>query len=110
MTLALTVHRRSDNVRGILAMLASVATFVVNDTPMKIAPGQLPGTGAILIVAAAALLAGQYWLVAAMRTGGMALVWQEHPDFASWAGLAIVAAAGLYTFLREPRLARAARA
>ena len=71
-----------------------------------------------------ALLAGQYWLVAAMRTGEIAvvapfrysiilwailagyLVWREVPDLPSWIGIAIVTAAGLYTFLREQRLAR----
>jgi drug/metabolite transporter (DMT)-like permease len=38
------------------------------------------------------------------------LIWRELPDPATWAGIAIVTAAGLYTFLREHRLARAARA
>lgn len=83
-------------------------------------------TFGILVVAAAALLAGQYWLVAAMRTGEIAvvapfrysimlwailagyLVWHERPDLPSWIGIAIVTAAGIYTFLREQRLARAA--
>ena len=78
----------------------------------------------ILLVASAAVLAGQYWLVAAMRTGEIAvvapfrysimlwailagyLVWQERPDLPSWIGIAIVTAAGIYTFLREQRLAR----
>src|SRR5262245_24446056 len=81
----------------------------------------------ILLVASTALLAGQYWLVAAMRTGDIAvvapfrysimlwailagyLVWHERPDLPSWIGIAIVTAAGIYTFLREQRLARAAR-
>lgn len=80
-----------------------------------------------LLAAAAALLAGQYWLVAAMRTGEIAvvapfrysimlwailagfLVWREVPDLASWAGIAIVTGAGLYTFLREQRLAKPRR-
>ena len=81
----------------------------------------------ILLVASVALLAGQFWLVAAMRTGEIAvvapfrysiilwailagyLVWHELPDLPSWIGIAIVTAAGIYTFLREQRLARAAR-
>jgi drug/metabolite transporter (DMT)-like permease len=81
-----------------------------------------------LIGSATALLAGQYWLIAAMRTGEIAvvapfrysiilwavaagfLVWGEVPDAASWLGIAIVSAAGLYTFLREQRLARMAAA
>jgi drug/metabolite transporter (DMT)-like permease len=86
-----------------------------------------PGLLGILFAAAATLLAGQYWLVAAMRTGEIAvvapfrysiilwailagfLVWGEIPDLASWLGIAIVTAAGLYTFLREHRLARDGR-
>jgi drug/metabolite transporter (DMT)-like permease len=76
---------------------------------------------------AVALLAGQYWLIAAMRTGEIAvvapfryslivwaiisgyIVWGEIPDFASWIGIAIVSLAGLYTFLREQHLARLAK-
>jgi drug/metabolite transporter (DMT)-like permease len=38
------------------------------------------------------------------------LVWRELPDLATSAGIAILTAAGLYTFLREHRLAKAARA
>lgn len=85
-------------------------------------------TFGILLVAAAALLAGQYWLVAAMRTGEIAvvapfrysimlwailagfLVWGEVPDLVTWVGIAIVTGAGLYTFLREQQLKRLARA
>jgi drug/metabolite transporter (DMT)-like permease len=77
--------------------------------------------------AGAAFLGGQYWIVRAMRTGDIAvvapfrysiilwailagfLVWREMPDLGSWIGIAIVTTAGLYTFLREHRLARAAR-
>ena len=86
-----------------------------------------PATTLILVAAAAAVLAGQYGLVAAMRTGDIAvvapfrysiilwatlagyLVWGESPDLASWVGIGIVTSAGLYTFLREQRLARAIR-
>jgi drug/metabolite transporter (DMT)-like permease len=86
-----------------------------------------PLTVLTLLGAAAALLAGQYWLVAAMRIGEIAvvapfrysiilwailagyLVWRESPDLASWVGIAIVTAAGLYTFVREQRLARTAQ-
>ena len=81
----------------------------------------------ILLGASLALLAGQYWLIAAMRTGEIAvvapfrysiilwavlsgyLVWHERPISPSWVGIAIVSAAGLYTFVREQRLARAAQ-
>jgi drug/metabolite transporter (DMT)-like permease len=79
----------------------------------------------ILLGASAALLAGQAWLVAAMRTGHIGavapfrysmvlwaivagyVVWGEIPDAAAWAGISIVTAAGLYTFWRE-RLAKPA--
>jgi drug/metabolite transporter (DMT)-like permease len=84
-------------------------------------------TIAILAVASIALLAGQYCLIAAMRTGEIAvvapfrysiilwavlsgyLVWREVPDALTWLGIAIVAGAGLYTFLREQHLGRMAR-
>jgi drug/metabolite transporter (DMT)-like permease len=83
---------------------------------------------AYLAAASVALLAGQYCLIAAMRTGEIAvvapfrysiilwavlsgyLVWREVPDLATWVGIAIVSAAGLYTFLREQHLARIGRA
>jgi drug/metabolite transporter (DMT)-like permease len=79
----------------------------------------------LLIGSATALVAGQYWLITAMRTGEIAavapfrysvilwavlagyLVWREVPDAASWIGIAVVTGAGIYTFLREQRLARA---
>ena len=81
----------------------------------------------LLLGSATALVAGQYWLITAMRTGEIAavapfrysvilwavlagyLVWREVPDAASWIGIAVVTGAGIYTFLREQRLARAAR-
>ena len=81
----------------------------------------------VLAVAGAATLVAQYWIIRAMRTGEIAvvapfrysiilwaivagnLVWQEAPDILSWMGISIVTAAGLYTFLREQRLARAGR-
>lgn len=81
----------------------------------------------VLLLASFALLAGQYWLVAAMRLGEIAvvapfryslipwavlsgyLVWGETPDLLTWIGILVVALAGIYTFLREQHLARAAR-
>jgi drug/metabolite transporter (DMT)-like permease len=88
-----------------------------------------PSFDAMLALAGAsvALLGAQYWIILAMRTGDIAavapfrysiilwaivagfVVWREVPDLASWIGIAIVTAAGLYTFLREHRLARAGR-
>jgi drug/metabolite transporter (DMT)-like permease len=82
----------------------------------------------ILLGASAALLAGQAWLVAAMRTGHIGavapfrysmvlwaivagyVVWGEIPDAAAWTGICIVTAAGLYTFWREQGLERTATA
>jgi drug/metabolite transporter (DMT)-like permease len=87
-----------------------------------------PVTVGFLAAASVALLAGQFCLIAAMRTGEIAvvapfrysiilwavfsgyLVWHEVPDLATWVGIAIVSTAGLYTFLREQHLARAGRA
>jgi drug/metabolite transporter (DMT)-like permease len=85
-------------------------------------------TAAVLAAASLVLLFAQYWIIFAMRTGNIAvvapfrysiilwailagfLVWHEVPDAPTWLGIAIVTAAGLYTFLREYRLARAGRA
>jgi drug/metabolite transporter (DMT)-like permease len=90
---------------------------------------QWPTLGMVLILlgSSVALLGGQYWLIAAMRTGEIAvvapfrysiilwaiasgfIVWGEVPDVATWIGIAIVTAAGIYTFFREQRLARLGR-
>jgi drug/metabolite transporter (DMT)-like permease len=82
----------------------------------------------MLFGAGLGLLGGNYWIVIAMRSGDIAtvgpfrysiilwaviagfVIWGEMPDLASWIGIAIVTTAGLYTLLREHRLARAARA
>jgi len=87
-----------------------------------------PASVLVLLCASFALLAGQYWLVAAMRLGEIAvvapfrysiilwavlagyLVWHESPDAVTWIGIAVVSGAGIYTFLREQHLARVARA
>jgi len=78
----------------------------------------------LLLLAGVGLLGGNYWIVVAMRTGEIAAVapfrysaslwaiaagfavWREVPDQATWAGMAIVSGAGIYTILRERRLAR----
>jgi drug/metabolite transporter (DMT)-like permease len=70
------------------------------------------------------LVGGNYWIVVAMRTGEIAvvapfrysiilwavaaglMVWGEVPDLPTWIGIAVVTAAGIYTILRENRLAR----
>lgn len=82
----------------------------------------------LLLLSGVGLLGGSYWIVAAMRTGEIAVVapfrysvilwavaagfvvWGELPDLATWVGIAIVSGAGVYTILRENRLARAGRA
>ena len=89
----------------------------------------MPSAGAIAMLACAGigLLGGNYWIVIAMRHGDIAtvapfrysiilwaivvglLVWGELPDAMSWFGIAVVTGAGLYTFMREHRLAKAAR-
>jgi drug/metabolite transporter (DMT)-like permease len=81
----------------------------------------------LLLLAGVGLVGGNSWIVVAMRAGEIAvvapfrysaslwaiaagfLVWGEVPDLASWAGIAIVSAAGVYTILRENRLVRRAR-
>jgi drug/metabolite transporter (DMT)-like permease len=83
---------------------------------------------AMLFCAGLGLLGGNYWIVLAMRSGDIAtvgpfrysiipmavlagfVVWGEVPDPATWIGIAIVTAAGLYTLVREHRLAKAAPA
>jgi drug/metabolite transporter (DMT)-like permease len=111
----------------IVGVSAAVVTFcsagfaLIEDWIWPAAP-----TALLLLLAGLALLAGQYWLVLAMRTGEIAvvapfrysiilwavlagfLVWGESPDIASWIGIAVVSAAGLYTFMREYQLAKTA--
>lgn len=121
----------ASSVPSLVIVATSAATVTLASlgfTAFEIWTWPAPTTVATLLCASVALLAGQYWLVAAMRTGEIAvvapfrysiilwavlagyLVWRESPDLASWVGIAIVTAAGLYTFWREQRLARVARA
>jgi drug/metabolite transporter (DMT)-like permease len=78
----------------------------------------------LLFLAGVGLLGGNYWIVVAMRTGEIAavapfrysvilwaiaaglVVWGEVPDLPTWIGIAVVTGAGVYTILRENRLAR----
>jgi drug/metabolite transporter (DMT)-like permease len=105
-----------------LVMLSSLGFTVIESW-------HWPSLQVVLMLAASAvaLLAGQYWLIAATRIGEMAvvapfrysvivwavasgyIVWGEVPDLATWLGIAIVSLAGFYTFLREQHLARLAR-
>jgi drug/metabolite transporter (DMT)-like permease len=107
---------------GVAVMGASLGFLAVEQW-------QWPEQSALMALfgAGICLLAGQFWVIVAMRTGDIAIVapfrysiilwailagfaiWRELPDLATWIGIAIVTAAGLYTFLREYRLAKAAR-
>jgi drug/metabolite transporter (DMT)-like permease len=113
----------------VIAFASAVAVAVAGLCLMPFEVWQWPDNDALLAVTGAslALLGGQYWIIYAMRTGGISvvapfrysivlwailagyLVWREVPDLATWAGIAVVTSAGLYTFLREYRLARAGR-
>ena len=113
-----------------IALTATTAVTVASLAIMPFETWAWPPTDAILLltVSATAILCGQFWMIRAMRSGDIAVVspfrysiilwaiaagyllWREVPDLSSWLGIAIVTAAGLYTFLREQRLAKAARA
>ena len=49
MTLAVPASTRSDNVRGIMGMLAAMAVFVFNDTLVKLAAAHIPTGEAIFV-------------------------------------------------------------
>ena len=49
MTLAVPASARSENVRGIVRMLAAMAVFVVNDTLVKLAAAHIPTGEAIFV-------------------------------------------------------------
>jgi drug/metabolite transporter (DMT)-like permease len=86
-----------------------------------------PAALGLIVFAALFLIAANTWQIYAMRTGEIAVVgpfrysvliwavlagwwlWGELPHGWSWIGMAILAAAGIYTFLREQHL-RAAMA
>ena len=83
-----------------------------------------PNAMLLLVLAGVGLVGGNYWIVVAMRTGEIAVVapfrysiilwavaaglavWGEVPDLPTGIGIAIVTGAGVYTILRENRLAR----
>ena len=126
----LITRRLGKDVPTIVIAFTSTAAVAVSSLgllPFETWRWPSPAAMLALIGASAALLGAQYWIILAMRTGDIAvvapfrysiilwaivagfLVWREVPDLATWIGIAIVTAAGLYTFLREHRLARAAR-
>jgi drug/metabolite transporter (DMT)-like permease len=108
------------------AAIVTLSSLFFNVFETWIWPAPIPVL--TLLAASVALLAGQYWLVAAMRLGEIAVVapfrysiilwavlagyvvWHERPDLVTWLGIAVASGAGIYTFLREQHLARAARA
>lgn len=121
--------------RGVAGHVPSLVIAVVSSAIITLAslgfaafePWTMPTAHVMGLVLGASitLLAGQMWLIVAMRSGEIAvvapfrysimiwallagfLVWGEVPDTVTWIGIAIVTLAGLYTFLREQRLARA---
>jgi drug/metabolite transporter (DMT)-like permease len=126
----LITRRLGKDVPTIVIAFTSTAAVAVSSLGLlPFETWQWPSSAAMLALlgASAALLGAQYWIILAMRTGDIAvvapfrysiilwaivagfLVWREVPDLATWIGIAVVTAAGLYTFLREHRLARAAR-
>jgi drug/metabolite transporter (DMT)-like permease len=126
----LITRRLGKDVPTIVIAFTSTAAVAVSSLgllPFETWRWPSPAAMLALLGASAALLGAQYWIILAMRTGDIAvvapfrysiilwaivagfLVWREVPDLATWVGIAVVTAAGLYTFLREHRLARAAR-
>src|SRR5262245_30490116 len=49
MTMAVPTSSRSENLRGIVSMLAAMAVFVLNDTLMKLAASHVPTGEAIFL-------------------------------------------------------------
>lgn len=126
----LITRRLGKDVPTIVIAFTSTAAVAVSSLgllPFETWRWPSPAAMLALLGASAALLGAQYWIILAMRTGDIAvvapfrysiilwaivagfLVWREIPDLATWIGIAVVTAAGFYTFLREHRLARVAR-
>jgi drug/metabolite transporter (DMT)-like permease len=113
----------------VIAFASVLALVVAGIAMMPFEAWQWPQTEATVALLATSLilLCAQYWIIFAMRTGNIVvvapfrysiilwailagfLVWGEVPDLPTWIGIAVVTGAGLYTFVREYRLARAAR-
>jgi drug/metabolite transporter (DMT)-like permease len=127
----LLVRRVSPGVSALVIATASAGAVTLASVGLAgVETWQTPSLQALvwLAVAGFGLAGGYYWVVVAMRSGDIAVVapfrysiilfavlagfvvWGEVPDAGSWIGVAIVTAAGLYTFLRERRLAKAGRA
>lgn len=126
----LITRRLGKDVPTIVIAFTSTAAVAISSLgllPFETWRWPSPAAMLALLGASTALLGAQYWIILAMRTGDIAVVapfrysiilwaivagfvvWREVPDLTTWAGIAVVTAAGLYTFLREHRLATAAR-
>jgi len=127
----LLVRRVSPSVPALVIATASAAAVTVASLGFAaFETWRVPSADILLLVIGASfgLVGGYYWIIIAMRSGEIAvvapfrysiilyavlagtIVWGEMPDTASWTGIAIVTAAGLYTFVRERKLAKAAGA
>jgi len=126
----LLVRRVPPSVPALVIATSSAAAVTVASLGLTaFETWQTPSAHTLLLLfgASFALVGGYYWIIVAMRSGDIAVVapfrysiilyavlagfavWGEMPDTASWIGIAIVTAAGLYTFVRERSLAKAAR-
>ncbi|HRD77373.1 MAG TPA: DMT family transporter [Hyphomicrobiaceae bacterium] len=112
-----------------IMMLSALAVVLTSGAVAPFANWSRPDAGSLALLACAAVcsLIGQLCVIIAMRTGEVSavapfryaiivfslissfLVWGYFPDRLTLAGIAIVAAAGLYTFRREQHLARLRR-
>lgn len=127
----LTTRRLGQHIPTLVITFASSAAVMLSSLGfLAVEQWRWPETSQMLALlgAGVCLLAGQFWAIVALRTGDIAvvvpfrysiilwailagfLVWRELPDLATWIGIGIVTAAGIYTYLREHKLARAARA
>lgn len=113
-------------------LVTATATTSISLCALLLAPFEnwiwpTSGDFAFLVIPALCMLLGQTFVVISIRSGDVStvvpfrysailwslllsyLVWSYIPDTTTFAGIAIVAAAGLYTLLREQKLRRLAR-
>jgi drug/metabolite transporter (DMT)-like permease len=123
----LTTRRISNAVSPLVIMAISQSVVAVAALGLAVAETWVWRSGHVWVqitFAAIATLAGHLWIIASLRGGDIATVapfryagiiwaillgfflWGELPDLLSIAGIAILIAAGLYTFHRESRLRR----
>ncbi|HRK19632.1 MAG TPA: DMT family transporter [Hyphomicrobiaceae bacterium] len=113
-------------------LVTATATTAISLCALLLAPFETwiwptAGDFAFLVIPALCMLLGQTFVVISIRSGDVStvvpfrysailwslllsyLVWSYIPDATTFTGIAIVAAAGLYTLLREQKLRRLAR-